>query len=919
MLLGAYRDLARAPYYRYFVKNSFFKGGFMERSLQRAYDELREMTWRAFGAVMLPVIALYFFIPDLLAQSLAYDVIGAVTIMVMAVGLRRNRPTHQTPWVLLIGGMTLALGGDVLWTLHDVVAGGDPPFPWYADGIYLASYPVLAAGVLALLHARQPGGNRAALLDALIVAVGLGAGIWVFLIAPYLRDETLTRFEQVVAMAYPVMDLVLLLVAARLLTAGGLNHPSILLLLGGLWCFLIGDAYYVWAVLNDRYHSGDLVDATWLVANVAMCMALLHPSARTADQPAESPSPAPLSLPRLALLSGIGLAGPVVLAVRQLTTTDGDTMVLIIASAALFILALLRVGALTQDLGHALDERTEAQRELTMSEARFRGAFAHAPIGMALVDRDGHWHDVNQALCVMLGYPVCELRGVAWWALVHPDDVESTAALVANPGSRIEPRERRYVRQDGHVVWTIQSSSALPDTNGSSMMIWQFQDISAQKQLEQELRRLSLTDPLTSLPNRALFADRLDHALSSKRSDECVAVLFIDLDRFKAVNDRLGHRQGDLLLQAVAARLAATLAPPNTVARFGGDEFVAILESLSDPSDATTTVEALLRTLREPFHLDGAEVGVDASIGVAVGWPGRSIAEDLLRHADLALYRAKAMGRATYAIFDAGLDAEADRRQTLENDLRRAIDRREFVVHYQPIVDMLDRRIVGAEALVRWNHPVRGLVAPAEFIDLAEDTGLIVPLGTQVFEAACREATGWATTAGSNGQFTLNVNVSSRQFHEAEFVATVRDILNRTGFPANRLRLELTERSLIEESPSTIETVRALSDMGLSLAIDDFGIGYSSLTSLRYLPVGTVKIDRTFIRGLDETPGTKAIVEAIVALAHALELDVTAEGIESEEQYDQVRLAGCAQAQGYLLGRPVPGNDFARIVGAQFN
>jgi EAL domain-containing protein (putative c-di-GMP-specific phosphodiesterase class I) len=324
----------------------------------------------------------------------------------------------------------------------------------------------------------------------------------------------------------------------------------------------------------------------------------------------------------------------------------------------------------------------------------------------------------------------------------------------------------------------------------------------------------------------------------------------------------------------------------------------------------------VLDVIQEPLHLGGGIAGVDASIGVAVGWPGRTIAEDLVRHADLALYRAKAMGRATYAIFDAGLDAEAIRRRAMEHDLRRAIEREEFVVHYQPIVDLHTRRITGAEALVRWEHPVRGLVSPADFIELAEETGLIVPLGTQVLKRACREAVTWQ--AGELRPM-LNVNVSPRQFHETDFVSTLAEILAETGFPANQLRLELTEHSLIEKGPATVETVRALTEMGVSLAIDDFGIGYSSLTSLRHLPVGTVKIDRSFISGLTDTPGTGAIIEAIVALARALNLDVTAEGIETEEQYARVRRVGCTRAQGYLLGRPVPAHDFSRTITAQYN
>jgi EAL domain-containing protein (putative c-di-GMP-specific phosphodiesterase class I) len=317
-----------------------------------------------------------------------------------------------------------------------------------------------------------------------------------------------------------------------------------------------------------------------------------------------------------------------------------------------------------------------------------------------------------------------------------------------------------------------------------------------------------------------------------------------------------------------------------------------------------------LAALHAPFDLHGQDVAIRASIGVAVGWPGRSHADDLLRHADQALYRAKATGRATYAIFNPGLGDEASRRSALETDLRRAVERGELALRYQPLVDLSDGRVAGAEALVRWAHPTRGLVAPSEFIDLAEESGLIVPLGAFVLEEACRQAAAWRRKYPEAPSLVMGVNLSGRQVRDPELAATVARVLASTGLPPSSLRLELTEQVLVDNSPATASTLMALKALGVQLAIDDFGTGYSSLGSLRHLPVEGLKIDRSFVTGMGLDPSASAIIEAFVALARALDLAVTAEGIETPEELDRVRAAGCEIGQGFLFGPPVTPEAF---------
>jgi diguanylate cyclase (GGDEF)-like protein len=393
-----------------------------------------------------------------------------------------------------------------------------------------------------------------------------------------------------------------------------------------------------------------------------------------------------------------------------------------------------------------------------------------------------------------------------------------------------------------------------------------------------------------------------------------LAVLFLDLDGFKVVNDSLGHGTGDELLVAASRRLAACVRPSDTLARFGGDEFTVLLDRVGEPVDALSVAERLLAALRPPFTVDGREVFVTASIGIAVSIAEDSDPDELLRRSDIALYQAKAAGKARAMLFDPEMNARAKARLELETDLRHALERDELRVEYQPEVDLATGAVVGVEALLRWQHPRRGLLAPDEFIPLAEETGLILSVGEWVFREACRQARAWQAQAPEAPPLLLSVNLSAREFQCKELVEQVGVVLDETGLDPAGVRLEITESAMMHDIETTIGALRALKQLGVQLAIDDFGTGYSSLSYLRRFPVDCVKIDRSFIAALGQDDGTAAIVSAITALARALGVDVTAEGIETAGQLAQLQALGCRRGQGYLFSRSAPSDRISRLL-----
>jgi diguanylate cyclase (GGDEF)-like protein/PAS domain S-box-containing protein len=468
-------------------------------------------------------------------------------------------------------------------------------------------------------------------------------------------------------------------------------------------------------------------------------------------------------------------------------------------------------------------------------------------------------------------------------------------------------------RANGEVYPQWLTLSTVRDEAGEpSHFVGVFTDLTQLKRSEQQLEHLTHYDPLTDLPNRLLVQSRLEHAIEqARRHRSKVGVLFVDLDRFKNVNDSLGHPAGDELIQAVSARLRGGLRDEDTLARLGGNEFLVVIEDLESADEAASVASKLTQLVQNPFCVAGGhEVIVSASIGISLYPDDGDSATGLIQHADAALYQAKARGRDSFCFYSAALTAAVSERMQMEMGLRRALERGELLIHYQPLVSLEGGR-VGAEALLRWQPPGEALVRPDRFIPLAEETGLIVPIGAWVLREACRQARAWLDAGLDFG--VVSVNLSVRQFHERDLPSLVADVLHETGLPAERLELEITESALMDDVEQAVQTLQALRAIGVALAVDDFGTGYSSLAYLKRFPIGKLKVDQSFVRGIATDDSDLAIVTATIAMANSLGFATTAEGVETEAQLDILRALGCSAYQGYLFSRPVDAMAFAHL------
>ncbi len=433
------------------------------------------------------------------------------------------------------------------------------------------------------------------------------------------------------------------------------------------------------------------------------------------------------------------------------------------------------------------------------------------------------------------------------------------------------------------------------------------------RQAELAIHQLSNYDSLTGLPNRTLLEDRLNQAIAqASREEHCLGVMFLDLDQFKQVNDTLGHVYGDNLLKLVSQRLERCLRKSDTVARLGGDDFIIILTGVRQCEHISQVARKILDALSEPLQLDEHEIFTTASIGIAIYPVDGDAPHLLLKNADIAMYQAKEQGRNAFQFFSREMNYKAEERLLLDNSLRRALERQEFFVHYQPQMDLLTGRLIGMEALVRWQHPEMGMVTPEKFIPLAEDSGLIIPIGEWVLKTACRQNKAWQEMGF--GPLRVAVNLSGRQFKQERLVESVAAILNETGLAPSLLELEITESIIMRNAEETIVTLRRLKEMGISLAIDDFGTGYSSLSYLKHFPIDRLKIDRSFVLDITTDPDDAAIAEAIISMAHSLKLKVTAEGVEQQEQLRFLAQRNCDEMQGYLVSRPISTEEFTRLL-----
>jgi diguanylate cyclase (GGDEF)-like protein/PAS domain S-box-containing protein len=593
--------------------------------------------------------------------------------------------------------------------------------------------------------------------------------------------------------------------------------------------------------------------------------------------------------------------------VSQSGTTNGLSAIAFMALAVVLLVLVRRVASVKDDVV-----------TLATSEARFRSLVQNSSDVILIVDPDTSVRYASPAAKQVLGLAVPQLVGTRFLDHVHPDD-EAAAnrfflaireAAASSPGVQ----DWRLLRPDGTTLWTENTGTNLLGDPTIGGIVINTRDISERRTLQQRLTHQAFHDELTHLANRALFLNRVGHTVArAPRGGHPAAVLFLDLDDFKKVNDSLGHAVGDELLVAAAARLTTCVRPGDTIARLGGDEFAVLLEDVNDLTDVVVVADRITAAIRAPFHVSGRDVFIGVTIGIASVALGDTT-DDVLRNADLAMYFAKGRRKGHYAIYERSMHDDIMERLELEADLRVAVDQHEFRIEYQPIVNLVTGEVHAAEALVRWHHPTRGVIPPGRFVEMAEETGLILPIGRMVLREACERARDWRTRYRGSRPVQMSVNLSARHFQDPSLVPDVQNALRDSGLDPWALTLEITESVLMLRSGATLEKLRELKALGLNLAIDDFGTGYSSLGYLQQFPIDVLKIDRTFVDAVGMEDEDPILARAIIALGRTLQIETVAEGIERPAQREGLRALGCSLGQGFLFARPMEASVFAEQV-----
>jgi diguanylate cyclase (GGDEF)-like protein/PAS domain S-box-containing protein len=1037
-----------------------------QRPLEQPKDGARvnRLVWLAYLSGTLAVAVAYGLAhamgPEWLASGLVFNLIGGSAVAALLVGAHRNSPSSRAPWYLFAIGVALFVTSGVLSYNYERLFGTKQPFPSVADQFHLAFYPFLVGGMLLLVRERQDHRNRAPLIDSMILTAALATLLWVYLIAPYAEQTGYSLLHRAASVAYPVMDILVLGVVARMAAGSHRREPAFLLVLAGAIMLLITDVMYGWKLLGGGYSIGGALDAGWAVFFALIGTAALHPSMRLLSQRGPAPDTR-LTRQRLALLASASLTVPLVIVVRAALHESVDLYVLIAASGIMFALVLMRLAGIVRSNEEAalreaalrragealvsastreavydaareaamavvdeplraclylserdgqppvavggleeqipglaqitpemLDDETQthdlsgrvavldfedgevylapmlarerllgtlavrtehslghpAQESLATlasevalalqsialteegaharSEARLSSLIKNSSDVICVVGLDSIIHYVSPSIEQTFGYEPERLAEHPLSELIHPDEaarmlafVASTAGQPAGAPAVAEFRVRHCEDRWRHVE--VLATNLLADEAIAGIVL-NVRDISERKAFEAELEHQAFHDVLTGLPNRALFRDRVGHALAAQRREHHpVAVLFMDVDDFKNVNDSLGHAAGDDVLREVSRRLEDSMRPVDTAARLGGDEFAILLHEAENEMQAVEIAQRVMDSLAAPIALENRDVTIATSIGIAFSDPAmvrESDAEELLRNADTAMYMAKENGKGHYQIFQPDMHARALARLELKTDLQRALDCGEFTLRYQPIMDLRRGDMAGMEALVRWEHPTRGMVQPAEFIPLLEDTGLIVPVGRLVLNEACRWAAHMQKECPRNPPLSIAVNVSAHQLQRPEFIDEVRSALRESGIPPNSLTLELTESVMMQDLEVSLLRLNALRALDVKLAIDDFGTGYSSLNYVRQFPMDILKIDRSFLA--DPNPDTVELTEAIIALARIFKLQAVAEGVESDGQVTQLQGIDCDFGQGFHFAKPLTAEQILEMATA---
>ncbi len=780
------------------------------------------------------------------------------------------------------------------------------PFPGPADIFYCAFFPALAAAALAFIRAYAVRVAWVQLaLDATIFVVGFGAFFWFLVIRPVAAGPGVDLLKQALSVAYLGFDCVLLLMLGVLLitstgAAGGRRVPA--LLLSGFAATFLADIIWSLGKVRGYYLPGGFQDVLYLSCYVPLAaagreqMRALSAPVRTSSSRADAVA---RSLPYAAMLAAFLVL--VYLARRDIA---GPATVMTMIVFALALLFMVRQSVAWR--GTALVRERQAAR---LVEDRYASLIANAADVIMIVAADGTLRFASPAAERTLGLKPELILGQSLMELWSGEDAEKLrmflAEVAATAAGTVGPVELRLERGSRRCVLESVGSNLTADPAVQGLAL-NFRDISERKALEEQLRQLAFHDPLTLLANRNLFRDRVQHALTlAHRAGGCVAVMFLDLDNFKNINDSLGHDAGDRLLQAVAQRIAKTTRSSDTVARLGGDEFAVLVEGVGSQQAVARLADALIDTLNLPFTLDGIEVRVTASIGVALS-SAEGSAEALLSNADIAMYHAKAAGKNRHVSFQPQMQDMLQERLRLEADIGRALAQEEFFLEYQPIVDLGTRSLLGVEALVRWRHPEAGVLMPARFIHVLEECGQIGKLGRWVLRSACRDFCTWRSTVAAGAGLRLAVNISGRHLQHGELVQDVAQALQESGLEPHNLVIELTESTTMYNTDANLERFHRVKALGVRLAIDDFGTGYSSLSYLHRFPIDILKIDRSFVSRLTNSDNGPELARAVITLGETLGLETVAEGIELEPQVAALLGLGCIAGQGFLFAAAGP-------------
>jgi diguanylate cyclase (GGDEF)-like protein/PAS domain S-box-containing protein len=1062
---------------------------------------LRAHLWWIYLVVGACATALYVSVAPLKGSGPVMNLLGLSGVLAVVAGMRIHRPRRRSAWRWFVAGLALLWAGDVYTDGYARLTGVVVGFPSAGDAMHLCVYPGLMVGMVILVRSRNRRADGPGLIDALIMSVGLGLVSMIVLIAPYLRDHSLSLAPKLVSIAYPSGDIILLAAGICLAVDTGKRRPSFYLLIASIVTLLVTDFIYGILTYHDAYHHQLWLDVGWISFFLLWGAAALHPSMRGLSD-AGVERPAHLTPTRLALLAGATFIAPALEFSNALTRHDSDLVFLAAASTALYGLAVgrmyglvrqreraaarersltdlsgrllaansapeiaaaalqaaqslggpgtdaiicskadgglqasaprasalrasalqasalqasalqasalqasaLRASALRVDgslrewelpvevhshlargrdatpetlpgwlagylhlgagarvaviipihsmhadggwlivAGRHAPPGMEARASLAIlanqislavqrtglsqqihrraSESRFASLVAHSSDLICVIDEAATIIYQSPSIQTVLGHRADAVTGRPFSELLHPDEQGRILHRLAHGSwSRGAPESFQCVlaaAQDGTPRHFEILATDLRDDEEVSGIVLNGRDVSERHAFEQQLTHQAFHDPVTHLANRALFNERVHHASARARREPIgLATIFVDLDDFKTINDSLGHAAGDRVLLEAAKRITKSVRIVDTPARFGGDEFAILLEGIDGVQTAVETAERILDALAVPLEVAHTSITIRASLGISMAQPGvPTLADELIRNADAAMYIAKAEGKGGYRVFEPEMHERVLARLELRGDLQRALDAGEFELHYQPLVRLRDNAVTGVEALLRWRHPTRGLIAPDDFVPFAEETGLIVPIGRWVLREGCRQAR--RLRAGTRGDLlpTIAINLSVKQLFHKDIVSDVMLALLDAELEPSALTLEITESVMMTDTDLAAQRMTELHRVGVRLAIDDFGTGYSSLSYLSRFPLDILKMDRSLL-AVGAAPITSGLTSAVLGLGETFDLEVIAEGIEQSEQSSRLRELGCETGQGFHFARPMPAEGLAEFLDA---